>query len=257
MNKKVLGLISLLVLVLAVTSMIFLNKRKYIALDLKTGDVLEAIYGLGKVKSRQTYDIKIGIMTSVEEVFVQEGDFVEKGRKLISFQGTSTFKAPFDGTVTLIELKKGEVALPSVPILRIENLKDKYIEVSLEQDAALKVKKGQKAQVIFESLKGNKLDGSLKSIYPKNREFIAHIESQNIPENILPGMTADVVIQVGKKQNVLLVPVKAITDGRVVRLRNEKKSVVEVEIGNSDGIWAELVSGDLKLTDQLMVKDKK
>lgn len=57
----------------------------------------------------------------------------------------------------------------------------------------------------------------MKSIYPKRGEFIAHIESENIPSNILPGMTADVVIEVGKKKDVILIPVKSITDGRVVR----------------------------------------
>jgi macrolide-specific efflux system membrane fusion protein len=255
--KKRYVFITLAILLIIVSISIGYYKQKNITLlNVKKGDVLEAIYGLGKVHSRQSFEVKIGIMTNVEKVFVKEGDLVKKGDKVISFSGMTLFRAPFAGTITLVELKEGEIALPQVPIVRLENLSDKYIEVSLEQDAALKVKQQQQAQIIFENLKSAKLFGEVKSIYPKKGEFIAHIELESLPSNILPGMTADVVIEVGKKHNVMLIPNKAITEGRVVRYRNEKKEVIPVEIGNTDGIWAELITGDIQESDQLMVKGK-
>lgn len=257
MSKKVIALISFILVVIIGISISFYSRKKVTLLNVKKGDVLEAIYGLGKVKSRQSFDVKVGVMSNVEKVYVQEGEKVKKGDNLISLTSLNLFKAPFDGTVTLIEFKIGEVALPQIPIIRIENLDDKYIEVSLEQDAALRVKKDQIAQIIFDNNSGKKINGTVKSIYPKRGEFIAHIDSENIPSNILPGMTADVVIEVGKKKDVILIPVKAVTDGRVVRLRDEKKQVVEVEIGSSDGIWAELINGKIIESDQLIVKGKK
>jgi multidrug efflux pump subunit AcrA (membrane-fusion protein) len=257
MSKKLIGLLVLVIIIIIGTTIGFYKKKNITKLKVKKGDVLEAIYGLGKVQARQSFDVKVGIMTNVEKLFVQEGEKVEKGDKLIAFSSLSPFVAPFTGTVTLIELKVGEVALPQIPILRLENLEDKYIEVSLEQDAALRVQRDQKAQIIFDNSAGEKLSGVVKSVYPKRGEFIAHIESSSIPANILPGMTADVVIEVGKKKNVILIPVKAVTDARVVRLRNDKKEVIEVEIGSSDGIWAEVISGDIKESDQLVIKGKK
>jgi multidrug efflux pump subunit AcrA (membrane-fusion protein) len=255
-QKKILFLIGAITIISIATTVGIYKRKNVTLLNVKKGDVLEAIYGLGKVKSRHSFEVKIGVMTNVEKVYVREGDNVAKGDKIISFSGSGLFKAPFAGTVTLVELKKGEIALPQIPIVRLENLEDKYIEVSLEQDAALKVKKGQKAQVVFENLKAEKLFGEVKSIYPKKGEFIAHIDLENLPGNILPGMTADVVIEVGKKQGVMLIPVKAITEGRVVRFRDEKKKVIEVEIGKSDGIWAELSQGDIKESDKLIIKGK-
>jgi macrolide-specific efflux system membrane fusion protein len=243
-------------IIFGVTLLVY-QKKSITTVSVKEGDVLEAIYGLGKVKSRQVFEVKIGVMANVSKVYVQEGEGVQKGDKLISFSGATSFKAPFSGTVTLVELKEGEVALPQLTILRLENLQDKYVEVSLEQDAALRVKKNQKAKIVFESAKGVRLTGEVQSLYPKRGEFIAHINSDKIPLNILPGMTADVIIEVGKKKNVVLIPVRAISEARVVRLRDEKKKVVDVEIGSSDGIWAELVKGDIVVTDKLIIKGKK
>lgn len=131
MSKKVIILISLNFIIIIGISIGFYSKKKMTLLNVKKGDVLEAIYGLGKVKSRQSFDVKVGVMSNVEKLYVQEGEKVNKGDKLILLTSLNEFKAPFDGTITLIELKIGEVALPQIPIIRLENLDDKYIEVSL------------------------------------------------------------------------------------------------------------------------------
>jgi|TARA_Y100000748_G_C15478724_1_gene481896 multidrug efflux pump subunit AcrA (membrane-fusion protein) len=245
-----------LIIILGLLSF-FYQKKNTQYLKVKKGDVQEAIYGLGKVRSRSTFDVKIGIMTNISKLYVKEGEKVKKNQKLISFSGASLFRAPFEGTITNIELKEGEVALPQISIMRLEDLEDKYIEVSLEQDAALRVRTGQTAKVIFESLKSIELKGKVQSLFPKKGEFIAHIEVKDIPENIMSGMTADIVVEVGKKKDVILIPLKAISEGRVVRMRADKKAVIDVEIGYTDGVWAELVSGDITLDDELVIKGKK
>ncbi|MDP7320586.1 MAG: efflux RND transporter periplasmic adaptor subunit [Bacteriovoracaceae bacterium] len=256
--KKIYLVITIIGLIIILGLLSFFYQKKNIQyLKVKKGDVQEAIYGLGKVRSRSTFDVKIGIMTNISKLYVKEGEKVKKNQKLISFSGASLFRAPFEGTITNIELKEGEVALPQISIMRLEDLEDKYIEVSLEQDAALRVRTGQTAKVIFESLKSIELKGKVQSLFPKKGEFIAHIEVKDIPENIMSGMTADIVVEVGKKKDVILIPLKAISEGRVVRMRADKKAVIDVEIGYTDGVWAELVSGDITLDDELVIKGKK
>ncbi len=230
------------------------NKKQTQYLKAKKGDVLEAIYGLGKVQSDEVFELKIGIIANIGKLFVKEGDLVSKGAPMLTIEGVGSFKAPFDGTITFVAFKDGEIVTPQVPILRLENLTKKYIEVSLEQDAALKVRPGQQTKLIFQSLQGEPIEGLVEKIYPKKGDFIAHIEAEKIDSNVLPGMTADVVIEVGQKTDVLLIPVKAISSGRVVRKRNGKKQKVPVTIGHTDGLWTELVEGDILLTDELVVK---
>ncbi|MCB9062215.1 MAG: efflux RND transporter periplasmic adaptor subunit [Halobacteriovoraceae bacterium] len=255
MHKKIWGIFVITLSLLATIFLIF-NQKNFSYLDLKEGKVIEAVYGLGQVKSDQIFEVKIGILTNVLDLFVKEGQFIEKGSNIISFEGGSTFQAPFEGTITYVGLQKGEIATPQIPIIRLENLNQKYIEVSLEQEAALKVRKGQKAKVLFESLRKDEFEGNVSTIFPKNGEFVAHITIKNLTDNILPGMTADIVIQVGEKDKALLIPIKAISAGRVTRLRDTKKSKIDVKIGHSDGLWGELLEGDLKLGDQLVLKGR-
>ena len=255
MLKKKIFIPLLIIIPILLLGLFFFQKRSQTeALSLKRGNILEAIYGLATVKSDHIYDVKIGILTNVKNLYVKEGSEVKKGEALIEFEGSSTFRAPFSGTITALNVQMGEVALPQVSVMRLEDLEEKFLEVSLEQDAALRVKKGQKAQVVFESISGRKFEGAVTSIYPKQGEFFAVIRVENLDRNILPGMTADVVIEVGGREQVLLVPLRAVQDGFVVRNRNDKKEKIAVEIGYVDDSWGEIVSGDLKENDLVIVK---
>jgi macrolide-specific efflux system membrane fusion protein len=74
-----------------------------------------------------------------------------------------------------------------------------------------------------------------------------------LAENVLPGMTADVAIEVNRKDKVLLVPLSAISDGRIKVKRDGKRKTVKLSIGSVDGNWAEVLEGDIDLKDQIMV----
>jgi hypothetical protein len=53
------------------------------------GEVVEAVYGLGIIKSENHYEAKAAILSSVKEFYVTEGMNVAKGTKLfITDQGS-------------------------------------------------------------------------------------------------------------------------------------------------------------------------
>lgn len=255
MKKTYLTLISI-ILVITVSVLFFVrkNNNNFELVRPRKGQIVEAIYGLGKVKSDQTFEVKVGVMTTVSEVYIKEGDFVKKGTPLVRFDGIGPFSAPFEGTITNLYYQKGEAILPQVPVLKMEKLSDLFIEVSLEQDGALRVKKGQKAQVIFESIRNEKHLGEVTALYPKNDEFIARIDVEGLQKNILTGMTADVAIEVGRRENALLIPAASIQNGRVLVQKSGKKKKVSISIGNMDGAWAEVTSGNIGLDDLIYVK---
>ena len=220
----------------------------------KRGNITEAIYGLGKVKTYKKYDVKIGVMSTVEKIYAREGDVIKKGQPLIRFSESLMFHSPIDGTVTFLGVDVAEAVAPQMAIMSVKDLSDRYIEVSLEQQGALRVRKGQAADVIFESLRGEKLRGQVKALYPKNDEFLAHIEVDGLMENVLPGMTADVSITVGQHQDVLLVPVSSLVNGHITLLREGVKTKIPVKVGGVDGQWAEITEGDIKDNDKIMMK---
>lgn len=243
-----------LVLLLVVVGAVVIDRNGGTYVSAKRGEIVEAIYGLGKVKARRQVEIKVGVLSSVQEVFVKEGDVVEKGASLIRFTDGAPFRSPLAGTVTLVAADPGETVSPQVAVIRVEDLTDRYVEVALEQQGALRVRKGLPAEVVFESLRNEKLTGQVTALFSKNEEFLAHIEVPGLNANILPGMTADVAIVAGKKQDALLIPLNSISNGQIIVKRGRRTEKVPVKIGGIDGQWAEVVEGDVKLDDQIAVK---
>lgn len=257
MQKKI-GIISLIVLILLILIGVkFYSARQFEVTHPTKGNITEAVYGLGKVKSNNRYEVIIGIISTVTQRFVNEGDFVKKNAPLIKFNDDTLFRAPFSGTITLANLYPGETALPNKPLLRLEDLSQRYLELSLEQQSILHVKVGQPAQVSFESLRGQVLAGHVTAIFPREDEFLARVSVDGLNETILPGMTADVTIEVGSIQNATLVPLAAVRSGVLNVFRQGSWQKIKVEVGRIDGLFAEIKSSDLTPSDQIRYKVEK
>ena len=222
----------------------------------RVGTVVEAVYGLGTVVSPLTYQVKTLVGQIVSDVYVIEGDTVKKGEPIIRLDGSGNILAPFEGTVTSVSLKKGELLFASNPGVTLVNLKSLYLEVSLEQQAAMRVRKGQSAIITFESIRGERFQGKVQSVYPRETQFIVRISLESFPEGILPGMTSDVAIEVGRKENVLSIPFRAISGGQISIKRAGKNLKEAVKIGVVDGEWAEVTSGNIHASDEIYVRKK-
>lgn len=230
----------------------YFESKKYLHVPPTQGELTEAVYGLGKVKSNQRYEVKVAVITTIRKLFVHEGDLVQKGQKLLMLDNDVVLTSPFLGTVTLLGINEGETAVPQSVLMKIENLSDRYIELSLEQEGALRIQKNQTAKVSFEALRGAVLTGSVTAIFPRGDEFIVNVGIEDLNKNILPGMTADVSIEIGKIKGTL-VPVKALRNGLLSIIRDGKVQKIKVDVGLVDGLSAEIKNGDLQSTDEVLV----
>lgn len=254
-GKKFWIVVSLFVAVVtaALVFRFFIRPRSYEVLAPKKGPITESIYGLGKVKTDRRFEVKLGVTSEIAKVAVREGDFVKKGAPLLQTDPT-LFRAPFDGTVTRVNANVGEVAPPQVVLIRLEDLADRYIELTLEQESALRVRKNQKALVSFETLRDQRLTGKVTTLFAREDEFVARIELEGLNESVLPGMTADVSVEVGRIQDALLIPLRAISGGLVIVQRpGGQREKVKVEIGHVDRDWAEVKGGAITAEDQILV----
>lgn len=218
----------------------------------KRGDILDAVYGIGTVTATRTYQLKVGVTSTILELYVREGDYVKKRQKLISLEGTAEFDAPFNGTVTSLPNKVGEAVFPQVPILTLTDLDDRYLVVSLEQQAAIRVRKGQKARLSFDSMRNQTFNGVVESVYSNGNNYLVRIGTTDLPPQILPGMTVDVAIGIQEHKDALIVPVAAINAGHLWAKRDGKKMNLEVQAGVIDGSDAEIAKGDVKEGDSIL-----
>ncbi|HRK02198.1 MAG TPA: efflux RND transporter periplasmic adaptor subunit [Oligoflexia bacterium] len=253
MNKKWL-LVFLLVALVGATSWVFFKKvQPRERVKAKRGTVVESIYGLGTVVADHDFHLRTGVPVSVTKLFVSEGDKVEKGSPLVRID-ENTMVSPIVGAVSTVAYKEGELAPAHAVIVSVMNLSKLHLEVSLEQQSVLRVKQGQNVVVSFESLRNERTEGIVKAIYPRENQFIVRIDLNSWPEGVLPGMTADTAILVGRKSDVILIPVRAIKAGLVTRVRNGKKEKLPVKLGVLDGEWAEVLSENVAESDELVVQ---
>ena len=218
----------------------------------KVGPIVEAIYALGTVKSDDIYILKMGITSGLTKLYVAEGDLVEKGQKLIATE-SSDFSSPIQGTVSRIYLDRGETIMPGIPVLTVMDLTKTFIQISLDQSSALRIKKDQKAELSFENLRGTKITGTVQKIYPSDGQFIVRLKTESLPAGILPGMTADVAIEVAKRENATLIPANSIHRGQVRILRAGKAITLNVKIGAVNGELAEILDGQVLPEDEILI----
>jgi macrolide-specific efflux system membrane fusion protein len=253
-------LVSALTIVVFIGVLSFLNFVKsrsegQLSAPLQKGSIVESVYGIGTVTANKIWRIMPGVVNTISDLWVLEGDDVKKGQKLVG-NDADVWRAPFAGTITSLPYKVGENVFAQVPILTLVDLTDRYMVVSMEQQAALRVKKGQMVKMSFDTIRSERFDGTVTAVYSNDINYLARIDVASLPKNILPGMTADVAIEIREQKDVLLAPVAAIEQGnRVWRKRGgEIPTKVEIKTGIIDKDLAEVVSGDLQAGDRVLIR---
>lgn len=255
-NSKLTLSIFGLILVLVLAAIFFWrNQNKGLQrASLKNGPIKESIYGIGTVVARDRFQFKVGQVTTALRIFVKEGQKVEKGQALLELAGPVRISSPMDGTVVNLPYNSGENVFPDTPAITVENLQDRYVTATLEQQGALRVRKGLSVRISFESIRDQNFRGEVEAVYPSKGQFLVRIKVDNLPPEILPGMTGDTSIEVSQKENALLVPSLAVNQGKVLIERDGKRKKVDVQIGSMDAEWAEVLSGDLQPTDTILLR---
>ena len=170
----------------------------------------------------------------------------------------SVIDAPFDGLITEVNLRKGEIAqvpsLPDKPPIRIIDLKERLVKGEIDELDLGKVKQGLTARIRIPAIGDKRFEAKVTSVVPfvsstREQDRTSKIELQ-LKENdpaIPVGASAEVEILVDTKTAALTVPARAvlgtskeryvfkIVDGKLARTK------VTVGVGNYDR--REIVSG--------------
>jgi len=224
---------------------------------IQRGTIIDAVYGIGTVTATRRLSFNPLTGSSVRHSFVREGDQVKKGKPLVETDDGNRHLAPFDGIVNYFPYRNGENAYLTTPMIVFTDMTDRYIVVTMEQQGALRVKVGQDAKLSFDSLRQKTYDGKVNAVYSYASNFLARIDSVNLPDSVMPDMTCDVAIVIGVHDNALLIPVAAFDNGQVwVKRGNGLPHSVPVKLGVIDGTTAEVVSGDLQPGDRVMIRQQ-
>jgi HlyD family secretion protein len=225
-------------------------------LDKDKTQVAQAEYTLEKAQA-DLAEIQAG--PDPEDVEVAQAKVVTAQADLEEAQAAleaATMVAPFDGTIIDVGAEVGDLVSSSIVMVTLADLSHLEVEALVDETDISQVEIGQEAEITFDALAGKKFSGKVLSV-PLQGTLSQNIVTYEVPVSLegtegvtlKPGMTANLKITVGKKENALLVPAMAVQyeEGLATVLVQDNPAAspvaTNVEVGLSDGTYTEIVRG--------------
>ena len=189
-------------------------------------------------------------------------------------QAVFSIKAPADGMVQYgysssgtwtggdpKTMRVGERLSSGQTVMTLFTPGDLKVELTVPESQSAWVRPGVKARVTPVAFPELSYEGKCAPPNPKaggaGLSFVATVDVPDLDPRILPGMKATVRIDGGEAEGVLLVPVAAVSGGKVwVRDKDGKEEAREVVTGRSDGKMIEIKKG-VSEGDQVLSEGKK
>jgi RND family efflux transporter MFP subunit len=159
-----------------------------------------------------------------------------------------------DGTVTFLDIQRGEIASPNTVVATVIAPNALEIEAQIPEVDVSKLTVGNEVSITFDAIGGTVFKGTVSFIDPAETvidgvvNYKIKISLQTEDARVKSGLTANVIINAQKKENVLALPEFALTeedDGVYVqKLVNGEVQKTKVTMGmrGSNGV-VEIIDG--------------
>jgi HlyD family secretion protein len=167
----------------------------------------------------------------------------------------ATIFAPFDGTIARLPVDEGDTILPTTIVAHLIEPGRMELKVQVDEIDIPDVKLGQRAIIEVDALPDLALEGKVGSIgsLPTQAAGVVVYDARvefHVPEGVglKAGMSATADVVITERDNVLLVPDRAVskdTQGNttVEVMVNGRATEKSVTIGVSDGLYTEILDG--------------
>lgn len=291
-NTKIILLIVLIAMV-AVSAGFYIFKSNqntvtYREVPVKRGDLVLKVQASGTVSPQNRLEIKPPIAGRIEEVLVKEGQVVKKGKILawissteraalldsVRTQGEKEIRkwedlykptpviAPIDGTIILRNVEAGQSFTNTDSIFTMADRLT--VKAQVDETDIAQIKTGQSAVITLDAYPNEHVTGKVvhvaydATVTNNVTTYLCDVLPDKVPDFMRSGMTANVSIEVSKKENVLKLPLTAVIqsqEGSRVRIKNgDKFSVIPVQTGSEDGKMIVIEEG-LNDSDVVLVEE--
>jgi RND family efflux transporter MFP subunit len=168
--------------------------------------------------------------------------------------------SPINGTVSTVSYNVGDT--PSGTAVVVADLSQIQVKVTIAEVDISKIKGGQTAQMTLDALPGKTYTATVASIAPVGTitqgvvNYSVTVKLTDSDGDVLPGMTANLAIEVDRRTNVLLAPLRAIkTQGNqkvATVLYKGQQISTPVTTGLSNDTQVEITSG-LQEGDEVVI----
>lgn len=242
------------------------------------GDIEVNVQATGGVQAQNRLAIKPPVAGRIESLTVKEGEHVRKGRivgwmsstervalidaargrgeeelkKWSELYRPTPLVAPMTGVIILRAMEPGQTVTNQDTVLVMADRL--IVKTDVDETDIGRVKLGQSAVITLDAYPVDSVAGKVVHIAFDSKTvsnvtvYEVKVEPVSIPEFMKSGMTANVIFQIEKKEQVLVLPSEAITaEGKdkvvLVASKSGKGESRSVVTGITDGKRTEIISG--------------
>ncbi|MDK2980727.1 MAG: HlyD family secretion protein [Chloroflexota bacterium] len=174
--------------------------------------------------------------------------------------------APFNGTVTAIDVMPGELVESDTVALRLDNMDNLIVRIKVGQDDVNKVQIGQEAVVTFDAIAKKAYTGFVQTISSSGEansngvvQYAVDVKLEDADEDVKPGFTAVVSIAVAQTDESLLVPNQALTidengfDAIAMPGNDGMMQFIPVEVGAQNDVYTAISAEGIAEGDRVVL----
>lgn len=158
-----------------------------------------------------------------------------------------------EGKVYSLNVKKGEIVSPQIPIAIIGSNEDFILEMQIDERDITQIKVGLDVVVSLNSYSNRIFNAKITKINPimneQTKTFLVEAEFIEKPDKLYPNLTFEANIITNSKENALLIPIEYLQNDSIVVLSSGEEKVVKT--GLKDFKMVEILSG-LSKNDKLI-----
>ena len=186
------------------------------------------------------------------------GSLEDAVKKLEAQLKSSEIRAPIDGLLTGISTVDGELVGQNNDLFTVSS-KQKYVRGEVNEEDVGEVKPGMDAVVQLYAYRLQQFKAQVSSIQPaadpETQRYTVALQLQNTPDNLMAGMTGEMNIITGRRENVLLVPSRALLVDQALVVKNGVVRRRTVKTGYRTLDFTEAIEG-LSKGDRVVVEDQ-
>lgn len=163
----------------------------------------------------------------------------------------TTITAPFAGVVGVRLIDPGQMAAPGNPVMSVLQIDKVRLRASLTENEVNAVRVGDKVQVQVAAVSGEPFAATVKSVglasAATQGTYPVEVEIDNQDGLLKPGMIACLTLSTEQRENVLLLPQRAVLkqngEQAVFVIKGERAELRVIETGLSDNNLVEVRTG--------------
>ncbi len=175
-------------------------------------------------------------LESLEEAF----------KKLEAQMKNSEIRSPMDGLLTGMKAIDGDLVSEGNELFTVSS-RQNYVRGEVNEEDVGEVKIGMNAMLQVYAFRARQFNAKVTAIFPaadpETQRYTIILDLENPPENLLAGMTGEMNIITGRRENVLLIPTRALLVDQVLIVESGFVRGRTVSIGYRTLDAAEAIEG--------------